>query len=142
MTGFWIAGTLATVLVLALLFRPFWLKASATGVSRRQLNAAIYREQMARLERDRAENMIAEADYVQARAELQRRVIDDTHEADDTASIRAPKKTMWAVGLALPIAAIFKPVALLIDPPIAPPTIPHSAPKPRTLAIVVDAHAP
>ncbi len=106
MTGFWIAGALAMVLVLALLFRPFWLKVSATGVSRRQLNAAIYREQMVRLERDRAENMIAEADYVQARAELQRRVIDDTQDADDTASIRAPRKTMLAVGLVLPIAAI------------------------------------
>lgn len=106
MTGFWIAGTLATVLVLALLFRPFWLKAPATGVSRRQLNATIYREQMLRLERDRAENMIAEADYMQARADLQRRVIDDTHDADDTATIRAPKKTIWAVGLVLPIAAI------------------------------------
>nr|WP_295775178.1 c-type cytochrome biogenesis protein CcmI [Rhodoferax sp.] len=106
MTGFWIAGALAIVLVLALLFRPFWLKVSATGVSRRQLNAAIYREQMVRLERDRAENMIAEADYVQARAELQRRVIDDTQDADDTASIRAPRKTMLAVGLVLPIAAI------------------------------------
>ena len=106
MTGFWIAGTLATALVLALLFRPFWLKAPANGVSRRQLNAAIYREQIARLERDRAENMIAEADYLQARAELQRRVIDDTRDADDTGSIRAPRKTMLAVGLVLPIAAI------------------------------------
>jgi cytochrome c-type biogenesis protein CcmH len=106
MTGFWIVGALAVVLVLALLFRPFWWKASTTGVSRRQLNAAIYREQMLRLERDRAENMIAEADYVQARAELQRRVIDDTHASDDSASLRAPKKTMLALGLGLPIATI------------------------------------
>ena len=107
MTGFWIVVVLAVVLVLALLFRPFWLKASAvTTVSRRQLNAAIYREQMLRLDRDRAENMIAEPDYVQARVELQRRVIDDTHDADDAATIRTPKKTMWAVGLVLPIAAL------------------------------------
>ncbi|MEO7106583.1 MAG: c-type cytochrome biogenesis protein CcmI, partial [Rhodoferax sp.] len=82
MTVFWIVVALAVALVLALLFRPFWLKATSANVSRRQLNAAIYREQMSRLERDRAENMIAESDYTQARSELQRRVIEDTSEAD------------------------------------------------------------
>lgn len=106
MTGFWMVGALVIALVLALLFRPYWWKSTISGVSRRHLNAAIYREQMERLERDRVENMIAEADYLQARAELQRRVLDDTQAVDDTASIRAPKKTMWAVGLVLPIVAV------------------------------------
>jgi len=106
MIGFWVAGALAVVLVLALLFRPFLLKSSGSGVSRRQLNTAIYRDQLARLERDRAENMLAEADYAQARDELQRRVIDDTRDEDATATLRAPRKTMLAVGLALPALAI------------------------------------
>jgi cytochrome c-type biogenesis protein CcmH len=43
---------------------------------------------------------------VQARAELQRRVIDDTNEADATATLQAPRKTMLAVGIVLPILAI------------------------------------
>jgi len=106
MTGFLLAGALALVLVLALLFRPFWWKKSGTQVSRRQLNAAIYRDQAVRLESDRTDNMIAETDYQQARAELQRRVIDDTEEADDTATVRTPKKTMLVLGLLLPIAAV------------------------------------
>ena len=106
MTGFWVAGALAVLLVLALLFRPFWLKTPGAAVSRRQLNAAIYRDQVARLDKDRAENMIAEADYVQAHAELQRRVIDDTREDDDAVNMRAPKKTMLALALAVPVAAI------------------------------------
>jgi cytochrome c-type biogenesis protein CcmH len=106
MIEFWVAGALAVLLVLALLFRPFLLNASNVNVSRRQLNAAIYRDQLARLDRDRAENTLAEADYAQARDELQRRVIDDTAEADATSSLRAPKKTMFAVGVLLPIAAV------------------------------------
>lgn len=106
MMGFWIGGALALLLVLVLLFRPFLLKSSGGGMSRRQLNAAIYRDQLARLERDRADNMLAEADYAQARDELQRRVIEDTREEDATASVRAPRKTMLAVGLTLPIVAI------------------------------------
>ena len=106
MMGFLAAGALALVLVLVLLFRPFLFKKSDAHVSRRQLNTAIYRDQIARLEQDRASNMIGESDYVQARAELQRRVIDDTRDADDTAIVRAPKKTMLALGLLLPIAAM------------------------------------
>lgn len=106
MIGFWVAGALAVVLALALLFRPFLLKSSNANVSRRKLNAAIYRDQLLRLDRDRAENTLAEADYAQARAELQRRAIDDTREEDDATTIQAPKKTMLAVGLALPIMAI------------------------------------
>jgi cytochrome c-type biogenesis protein CcmH len=106
MIGFWVVGALAVLLVLALLFRPFLLKSSDVNVSRRQLNAAIYRDQLVRLDRDRAENTLAEADYEQARAELQRRVIDDTAEADATSILKAPKKTMLAVGVVLPIAAV------------------------------------
>ena len=106
MTGFLVAGALALVLVLALLFRPFWWKKSIGQVSRRQLNAAIYRDQAVRLDGDRADNMIAEADYQQARAELQRRVIDDTQDADDTATVRTPKKTMLVLGLLLPTTAM------------------------------------
>ncbi len=106
MTGFLVAGALALVLVLALLFRPFWWKKANANVSRRQFNAAIYRDQVARLEKDRADNMIGESDYEQARAELQRRVIDDTRDADDAAAVRTPRKTMFALGLLLPIAAM------------------------------------
>ena len=106
MIGFWVGGVFAVLLVLALLFRPFLLKSRDVNVSRRQLNAAIYRDQLVRLDRDRAENTLAEADYEQARAELQRRVIDDTAEADATSTLQAPKKTMLAVGLVLPIVAI------------------------------------
>lgn len=106
MMGFWIAGALAVVLVLALLFRPFLLKSSTAGVSRRQLNAAIYRDQLARLERDRADNLLAEADYTQARDELQRGVIEDTREGDATLVNRTPRKTIVALGLLLPVAAL------------------------------------
>ena len=106
MTGFLVAGALALVLVLALLFRPFWWKKAGGQVSRRQLNTAIYRDQAVRLDTDRTDKMIGEADYLQARAELQRRVIDDTQDSDDTAIVRAPKKTMLALGLLLPIAAV------------------------------------
>ena len=133
MIGFWVAGALAVLLVLALLFRPFLLKSSTVNVSRRQLNAAIYRDQLARLDRDRAENTLAEADYEQARSELQRRVIDDTAEADATSTLKAPKKTMLAVGLVLPIAAVALYVLLG-----SPATLQPGGPTPAATAQDMD----
>lgn len=106
MIGFWLTGAIAVLLVLALLLRPFLLKSANASVSRKQLNAAIFRDQLVRLDRDRAENTLAEADYEQARIELQRRVIDDTAQEDATATMKAPHKTMVALGLMLPIAAV------------------------------------
>jgi len=126
MIGFWVTGALAVVLVLALLFRPFLLMSPNANVSRRQLNAAIYRDQLTRLDRDRAENTLAEADYEQARAELQRRVIDDTAEADAISTLKAPKWTMLAVGLLLPMAAIGL-YALLGSPATLEPNGPQHA---------------
>ncbi len=106
MIGFLLVGTLIVVLVLALLFRPFFWKSAPTDVSRRQLNTVIYKDQLVRLESDRNEKMIAQDDYEQARAELQRRLIDDDNVADATVTLQPPKKTMIGIGFALPVLAV------------------------------------
>lgn len=105
MIGFLATGALIVALVLALLFRPFYWKNKGADVSRRQLNAVIYKDQLARLERDRDEKMIAQDDYQQAHAELQRRLIDDDSVADSIVTLQPPKKTMIAIGLIVPILA-------------------------------------
>ncbi|MCF8168040.1 MAG: c-type cytochrome biogenesis protein CcmI [Rhodoferax sp.] len=106
MIAFVAAGALIVALALALLFRPFYWKSTGTEVSRRQLNAVIYRDQMTRLERDRDEKMIAQDDYEQARAELQHRLLEEASVADSQVTLHAPRKTMLFVGLALPGLAI------------------------------------
>ena len=106
MIGFLAVSTLIVVLVLALLFRPFYWKRAGTDVSRRQLNAAIYRDQLTRLDQDRDEKMIAPEDFDQARTELQRRLIDDASVDDAAVTLHPPKKTMLVIGVALPIVAI------------------------------------
>jgi cytochrome c-type biogenesis protein CcmH len=100
------AGSLIVILAMALLFRPFYWKSAAAEVSRRQLNTVIYRDQLLRLDRDRDEKMIGEDDYAQARAELQRRLIEDASVDDAAVTARPPKKTMLAIGLSMPILAI------------------------------------
>ena len=78
MTGFIAAAAIAIAATLLLLLRPFfWRGAERAATSHKQLNAAIYRDQIAELERDRKEGTLEEDDYQKARTELQRRVIED-----------------------------------------------------------------
>ncbi len=95
------------LVVLALLLRPLLRRRNAApGASRQALNAAIYRDQLSELERDRASGSLATADFAQAQAELQRRLLQDAAVAD---VVPTPSRPAWrtaiALGLALPLAA-------------------------------------
>jgi cytochrome c-type biogenesis protein CcmH len=118
MTGFVVGALVTLALTLALLLRPFYLRQSAAATaSQRQLNTAILREQLAKLEQDLAEGTLGVEDYGQARAELQRRLLQDTTEADATPTLRAPRRTMLAVGLTVPAVALG--MYMLIGSPVS-----------------------
>ncbi|MFC5498252.1 c-type cytochrome biogenesis protein CcmI [Caenimonas terrae] len=105
MTGFIVAAALAVLVTLALLLRPLVRIGAASALSHRQLNSAILREQLARLDQDLADGTIDAPDHAQAREELQRRVLQDTAPADAAPGLRAPRRTLAAIALALPVAA-------------------------------------
>lgn len=105
MTGFIAVAAAAVAIVLVLLMRPFFRRLDASQNSRSQLNAAIYRDQFAKLEQDLAEGTLSRDDYAQARKELQRRVLEDNQAADETATVRAPRKTMVGIAIAVPVVA-------------------------------------
>lgn len=106
MTAFVVAAAATVVIVLVLLMRPYFGRLGPGESSRAQLNAAIYRDQFARLEQDLAEGTLGQADHAQAKAELQRRVLEDTAVQDQkTAVVGVPRRTMIGVGLAVPVAA-------------------------------------
>ncbi|HZV55376.1 MAG TPA: c-type cytochrome biogenesis protein CcmI [Rhodocyclaceae bacterium] len=107
MIPFLIAAALMLAASLALLARPWWRRKRTDTETRRDLNAAIYRDQLAELESDRGSGELSDADYQQARGELQRRLLDDAAEAD--LPLAAPthysKRTLIALVIALPLAA-------------------------------------
>jgi len=111
--SFLIAAAILALLALAWLLRPLLRRATpAQSISRQALNAAIYRDQLAELERDRNAGSIAAADYEPARAELQRRLLQDAAVVDETpaaaaaiATARPEKRTALALLLLLPLAA-------------------------------------
>ena len=81
MTSFLIAAALLVVATLLMLLRP-WRRgtadrAEAAAATTRDINAGIYRDQLQELDRDLAAGTLAAADHAQARAELQRRLLDD-----------------------------------------------------------------
>jgi cytochrome c-type biogenesis protein CcmH len=97
MTSFFIPALLLLILVLVLLLRPLFFPAKESATSRRQMNAAIYREELDKLELDRLAGTVDAESYEQAHAEMRQRLFQDTDEADDLAVLGSPKKTIIGV---------------------------------------------
>lgn len=121
---FIIGALLLLAATLVLLLLPFRRRQNNADISRKQLNAAIYRDEFAELDRDLAEGSLSQADYSQARAELQRRLLEDSDAAVAGTATTAPsRKLPIALLLALPIAAAMlylllgNPAALTPPPP-------------------------
>jgi len=101
------AAAVMALVVLAWLLRPL-LRGTpgASSASRQLLNTAIYRDQLAELERDRADGSLAESDFEQASVELQRRLLEDASVADALPAVpHSAKRTALTVALLLPLAA-------------------------------------
>jgi cytochrome c-type biogenesis protein CcmH len=106
MIQFLIAAALLVTATLALLARPWWRRTRTGAASRQTLNAAIYRDELADLERDRSSGQLSETDYGQARAELQRRLLEDATEPDvPLAPTAHGRRTLVGLIIALPLAA-------------------------------------
>ncbi len=112
MTGFASFGLGALLLIvftIGFLVWPFLRRSTAADLSRQQLNSAIYRDQMAEIERDRADGTLSQSDYEHARAELQRRLLEDSQ-----AETRG-KPQATPAGRSLPIAlGVFLPLAAIL----------------------------
>lgn len=78
MSKFLLAAFVVAAVAIAMVVWPLVRRPANADVSRMQLNAAIYRDQIAELDRDRTAGTLSQADYDQAKAELQRRMLEDT----------------------------------------------------------------
>ncbi len=117
--GFIAAAAGVLVVVLAILLRPLW-RSAGRKADARENNLDLYRDQLDELERDRAQGSLAEADFAPAKAELQRRLLDETAALPAPApAAREPagsgRRTAYALIVALPLAA-FAGYALLGTP--------------------------
>jgi len=118
MTAFLLGAAALTLITLALLLWPLRRKSAASELSRRELNAAIYRDELAELERDLATGEISEADYAQAQAELQRRLLEDSQaDGDATTGRRPARRIALFIAIVMPLGAAL--MYLLLGNPAA-----------------------
>ena len=97
MASFFIPAFLLLALVLFLLLRPFIFSGKNEGTSRRQMNAAIYREELDKLAAEQAAGTINAQEYEMSHAEMRQRLFQDTNEEDDKAVMGSTKKVVIGV---------------------------------------------
>lgn len=106
MTGFILAATLLVLLILAILLPPLLRAPKArNALDRRAANLCIFRDQLSELERDHRDGSLADADFAQAKSELQRRLLDEVQPEVVTQVAKGGRKTALALLIALPLAA-------------------------------------
>jgi cytochrome c-type biogenesis protein CcmH len=107
MGGFVLAAAVLVAATLLLLLRPWRRKPGAEVASSPEINAGVYRDQLQELDRDLAAGTLSAEDHAQARAELQRRLLDDAGNTDTqpAASPFGMRATTLALALLLPLGA-------------------------------------
>ncbi|WP_298394513.1 c-type cytochrome biogenesis protein CcmI [uncultured Azonexus sp.] len=111
MTQFAIYAALVVFAALVLLLPVLWFgkRNKATAADRKEANLAIFRDQLADLEREFKEEVISQEEFEQAHTELKRRLLEEVDgETDDRAAAWRPtsRPTAVALLLLLPLAAI------------------------------------
>ena len=132
MTGFLVAAAILVAVTLLLLLPPLLRQRSpGAEASRTAINAGIYRDELAELERDFASGSLTQADYEESRRELQRRLLEDAGGGDAAGAKAQPaRKSALLIGLALPIAGALIYFALGNIPALTP----ESAQPPKVTA--------
>lgn len=106
MTAFIAALAVIVCLALLLLFRPFLRRQHDEGESRKQLNAAISRDELARLKEDLRAGLLDQPSYDQAVEELRLRLAQEVNAPDSVATMRSPIMTIAALVILLPVASV------------------------------------
>lgn len=107
---FWTLAAVMTGLVLIALLWPLARPKPAEG--RAHFDGAVYRDQLAEIERDAARGLIGEAEANAARTEIGRRLL--ASQRQDGAGAEATRRRGWAVGLGVvvPLAAFAAYISL------------------------------
>jgi cytochrome c-type biogenesis protein CcmH len=105
---FWIAAIVCVVIALAFVLPALMLARTATGkAARRDVNIAVYRDQMKEMEADRTNGLISEEQFHAAKLELEARLADDALTPDDAPEpgLVSSRKLGYTLGAVLPVAA-------------------------------------
>ena len=81
---FWLIASTMTLLILGLLLWPLLKRTASVVTGEQEKTLSIFRQQFAELEQDRANGVLTDELYQQARRELERRLLEETGTMDAT----------------------------------------------------------
>ena len=107
---FWLIASSMTLLILGLLLWPLLKRTAAAATGEQEKTLSIFRQQFAELEQDRANGVLTDELYEQARRELERRLLEETGTTETTPT-RAPRQVSSrpvavALAVVVPIASV------------------------------------
>ncbi|MCX5727615.1 MAG: c-type cytochrome biogenesis protein CcmI [Nitrospirae bacterium] len=100
---FWLIISTMTVLVLGLLLWPLLKRTAAAVTGEQEKTLSIFRQQFAELGQDRANGVLTDELYEQARRELERRLLEETGATETTPTTARRQVNSRPVALALAI---------------------------------------
>ncbi|MGQ0525499.1 MAG: c-type cytochrome biogenesis protein CcmI [Betaproteobacteria bacterium] len=108
MIVFWLAASALVACALLLLLPPLLRRRRVSpAVSRTATNIAVYRDQLRELEQDLAAGTLSRDNYEEAKAEIERRLLEDVRDADEALKEGTVGRNAAVVlGATLPIAAL------------------------------------
>lgn len=109
MTGFVVAAALLVIAALVLLLPPLLRREQFEDLDRDRQNVAIARERLGELERDRDEGRLTEAEFMQARGELEQALMVDLETTQEARPLAPATRGRWLAALVaviVPLAAI------------------------------------
>ncbi len=108
MTSFIVTAVIMVAVALAWIVPPLLRAGSRARVDRTAVNIGILKDQLAELEAERARGAIGEEHYAATKADLQRRVLEETQA--EAAAIEAPRSN-WAGKFTAAAAVVAVPLA-------------------------------
>ncbi len=107
MIAFVVSAGVLLLIAVAIVLRPLLKGGTATGVAREKANFEIYRDQFAELENDLKAGVLGAERFDQAKADLERRVIEEAvRPAEGVTGSRRGRATPIALGVLIPVAAV------------------------------------
>ncbi len=106
-TLFWIAAVVSVAIALVFILPPLLRKKEIVAkAARRDINIAVYRDQMKEMEADRANNLLSEEQFQAGKLELEARLAEDAlAKADATMAPVASRRLGFTLAGVLPVAA-------------------------------------
>jgi cytochrome c-type biogenesis protein CcmH len=100
---FWLIASTMTLLILGLLLWPLLKRTAVAATGEQEKTLSIFRQQFAELGQDRANGVLTDELYQQARSELERRLLEETGATETTPTMARRQLSSRPVALALAI---------------------------------------